>query len=331
MSSTFYRVMRTQPPVEVGPSNTVIKNMRGDALEMTVFFVGKGEAILLRRHNKALLIDAGVGRGSIGVALGEKIADYIRNPDDDPNSTGPGLSLVGIISSHPHVDHINAAPTILGMVGSTNLSPTAKYYYNGFDVGVSLKPALDAAVKNAFDNAKPVGGSAGGAHTNNSPIVPPLSSDVTIRIAVEHDSQFEPEQKYRSIFMKLRFRKAKFIFTGDANKKYETQMLNLLPESSHKQDLLKITHHGSSDGTGDTFVEKTQPRISVASSDAASSHRLEQDVRDRLAPYGVVFDTHTVDGDIIVRTDGKRRRLDGKYGILYEIEESSPGRVMPSI
>lgn len=327
MSSTFYRVMRSQPPVEVNPTKKVIKNMRGDALEMTVFFAGSGEAILLRRHNKAILIDAGVAGSKKSEALGKKLADYI----EDPNKTGVGLTLVAIVSSHPHVDHINAVPTLLSEIGSTNLSQNARYYHNGVDVAKGLKPALDSAIQASFGAARVVVVGGNGQHPNNGPIVPPLSPGVTIRIAVEHDKEFESNPKYRSIFMKLRFREAKFIFTGDANNNYETQMLKLLPEPSHRQDVLKITHHGSSDGTGQAFVAKTQPRISVASTGEDTGHSLEQDVRDRLGPHGVALDTHTTGGDIIVRTDGKRRKLGGKYGILYEVEESSPGRLKPYI
>ncbi|MCH8025493.1 MAG: MBL fold metallo-hydrolase [Chloroflexi bacterium] len=325
MASTFYRVMRTQPPVAVQPPKKIIKNMRGDALEMTVFFVGSGEAILLRRHDKAILIDAGVAGSKKGKALGKKLADYI----EDPNKTGVGLTLVAIVSSHPHVDHINAVPTLLAEIDTTTLSQNARYYHNGVDVADGLKPDLTAAVNAAFGRARILVVGANGGHPNSGPIVPPLAPDVTIRIAVQHGKKFESNPKYRSIFMKLRFRKAKFIFTGDANTgnaakndDYETRMLELLPEPSHNQDVLKITHHGSKHGTGNAFVAKTEPRISVASTSEKTDHSLKAAVRGRLRQHGVAFDTHRTGGDIIVRTDGKRRKLDGKYGILYEVEES---------
>ncbi len=328
MPSTFYRVTRTQPPVAVNPSKKVIRNMRGDALEMTVFSVGSGEAILLRRGTNALLIDAGVAGSKKGEALGKKLAEYI----EDPNKTGVGLTRVAIVSSHPHVDHINAVPTLLSEIGSTNLSQNARYYHNGVNVAAGLKPALDTAIQDAFGAARVVVVGGNGQLPNNGPIVPPLSPDVTIRMAVEHDKEFESNPKYRSIFMKLRFREAKFIFTGDANTgnaanndDYETQMLKLLPEPSHRQDVLKITHHGSSHGTGQAFVAETEPRISVASTSQKTDHSLKQQVRARLGLDNVALDTHKTGGDIIVRTDGKRRKLGGTYGILYEVEESSPG------
>ena len=329
MSSRFYRVTRTQPPVAVNPTKKVIKNMRGDALEMTVFSVGAGEAILLRRGTNAMLIDAGLTKTSKIAVAGKKLAEYI----EDPNNAGIGLTLVAIVSSHPHVDHINIVPALLSEIDSTNLSLNARYYHNGVDVAPGLKPGLKAAVKETFGTTRVVivGGTV--QSPDNSPINLELSPDVKITMAVEHANAFESTEKYHSIFMKLRFRKAKFIFTGDANtaKGYETRMLELLPEPSHRQDVLKITHHGSSSGTGQAFVAKTQPRISVASTSDDSGHSLEQDVRDRLGTHGEAFDTHTTGGDIIVRTDGKRRTLGGKHGILYEVEEFSPGRLKPFI
>jgi len=64
--------------------------------------------------------------------------------------------------------------------------------------------------------------------------------------------------------------------------------------------------------------------MAIASTSEDDGHRLEQDALDRLGGLGQprrVFET-LVDGDIVVRTDGRGYG----DGMLYEVEFDPPGR-----
>ncbi|MBI3853086.1 MAG: hypothetical protein HY298_22780 [Verrucomicrobia bacterium] len=130
---------------------------------------------------------------------------------------------------------------------------------------------------------------------------------------------------YQSVFMAMKFRNARFLFTGDGYDEYEKHLLQSPNRADLPAHVLKITHHCSSGGSCQEFLDVVKPRIAVATSTTDADHRLEQDVRGRLAQYAEVFDTATANGDVIVRTDGKLQAIEGKQGILFEVETISPG------
>src|SRR5206468_3479212 len=82
--------------------------------------------------------------------------------------------------------------------------------------------------------------------------------------------------EYKSVMMAVKFRHARFLFTGDVHDDYEKHLIqtNAADLPAH---MLKITHHGSSSGTCQEFVDFVQPGIAVASSTSDPSHRLEAD------------------------------------------------------
>ena len=81
------------------PTASVLSEFRVQALEMTTFNVGKGEAILLRLGGDAILVDGGAEVKKRNVALGRALRGYLVDR---------GIRLMAILASHPHVDHLNA-------------------------------------------------------------------------------------------------------------------------------------------------------------------------------------------------------------------------------
>ena len=106
-----------------------------------------------------------------------------------------------------------------------------------------------------------------------------LSNDV--RIALFVDGRWRPRPAYRSVFMSLDYRHARFLLTGDAYHAYENSLLNSLAAAYLRCDVLKITHHGSEHGTSKDFADWASPRISVASAHDDKGHRLETVVQKK--------------------------------------------------
>lgn len=128
-----------------------------------------------------------------------------------------------------------------------------------------------------------------------------------------------------SIFLLVRFNAARLLFTGDVEDcEYEEELRTQFGDAAFKADVLKLTHHGNSNGTSEKLLCAVKPGIAIASTAGASSHRLEGDVLDRLqagdaAPE--IYETH-VHGDIILQTDGTRNG----GGVLYHVERLAPGQ-----
>ena len=305
MSSHFFRVTDEGIEAVTVPDSTRNK-LRADALEMFMFSVGEGEAIILKRRGLATLIDGGAGGGS-NAPLGHFLYRWLLDHN---------LKLKAFDASHPHVDHLNAVTTLLQEGGDGILAPGATFLDNGEVYGTTLKNTLVAEL--GRHNLAVVHVKGG-----NNPTTFRLASSVTAKLfTYPHSSH---GTNYQSVFMAVKFRNARFLFTGDVYDEYEKHLL----QSPNRDDLpahvLKITHHGSSGGSCQEFVDHVKPRIAVASSTTDADHRLEQDVRGRLARYAEVFDTATANGDVVVRTDGKLQTIEGKQGVLFEVETISPG------
>lgn len=307
MSSHFFRV--TDTGIEAVTVSEQAKNkLRADALEMITFSVGEGEAIILRRKGLATLIDGGAGNTRTNEPLGHFLDRWLVDHN---------LKLKAFDASHPHVDHLNAVSTLSREGGDDILAAGATFFDNGEAYGQKLQDTLIKELGKHSINVVHVTG-------NDSPTSFTLASRVTAKLfTYPHSSH---GTNYKSVFMAVRFGKARFLFTGDAYDEYEKHLLPSLTRDDVPVHVLKITHHGSSGGTCQGFVDHIKPRIAVASCSAAADHRLEQDVRRRLAGYAEIFDTATANGDVVVRTDGKLATVGGKRGILFEVETVGPGQ-----
>lgn len=121
MSSKFF-LISTDRARTANVTDVTKQALRVDCLEMVTFNVGNGEAIILRRKAKAILIDGGAGNAKENKPLGAFLFSYLASK---------GLTLKAIVASHPHRDHLNADATLLRTGGAQILAPDAKYFENG--------------------------------------------------------------------------------------------------------------------------------------------------------------------------------------------------------
>jgi len=143
------------------------------------------------------------------------------------------------------------------------------------------------------------------------------------------------DRLYRSVLLHARIGKAKFLLTGDIHTK-STEEEIIVKDSTKKLlkkvDVLQITHHGSSYGTSHDFLTHVSPALFFTSSNQHDpKHDLSPQTHARIMCYiedkGKKFDTphYTIfntdwHGDIIIRTDGKSRTINGKKGVLFEVK-----------
>ncbi len=278
-------------------------------LEIRMLRVPEGEAILLVfPGNTAWLVDGGNTNNKPGNRdLGDAVQTYLETRS---------LTLEVCVASHSHFDHIGALETLLAS-GSPALAPVITVYRgkgawhrkpaNFLDRYHKMIKASNRVVERIFDE----------------------ETEEIVSIGNHAEAHFfvaTGKSDYASLWMRLRYKSALLLFTGDSHQPYERRLIREFSAGHFRADVLKVTHHGSSDGTSIESLAAAKPAFAITSSSLTDpDHRLEPDTRDRIlnTPLGKrrIFNTGT-DGDIVVETDGEAYR----GGILYRVTPIKPGQ-----
>ncbi|MDO8663688.1 MAG: ComEC/Rec2 family competence protein [Candidatus Wildermuthbacteria bacterium] len=111
-----------------------------------------------------------------------------------------------------------------------------------------------------------------------------------------------------SIVIKLSFGENNFLFTGDALKLVEKEIIGRGLDI--KSDVLKIGHHGSKTSSGEEFIEQVSPAIAVISAGRNNSYgHPHQEVLDTLNKYGITVLRTDQNGDIKIISNGDNFKL----------------------
>jgi competence protein ComEC len=263
---------------EVNYSNGVITINSNKALpagELTVSFidVGQGDSILIQTPSgKNMLIDAGVPE------MGSTVVSYLKNKNVN--------KLDVVIATHPHDDHIGGMPDVI----------------NTFDIGTFYMPKVTANT-NAFENLlnalknKNVNSVYVKAGNNID-----LGSNITAQFLAPNNSSYDNLNNYSAV-IKLTYKNVSFLFTGDAEKESEQEMLS--KDYNLKADVLKVGHHGSDTSTTAEFLKAVSPKYAVISVGKNNDYgHPNQSVLDRLNNAGIKVFRTDLNGTIIATTDG---------------------------
>jgi competence protein ComEC len=314
----YYQVLPDEARV-VRPGKARKKSFAAHHLEIRMFHVGHGECILVVFPNKdCWLVDCASGTGKrSNESLAEGVAAYLKDN---------ALQLTAIIPTHPHSDHARAFTALLNNPLSNITNPLTIFRSN--DPGWhDPKKSEKRKKKKWLVPYRVAAASFGDKIVMNDER---LSEPIAARISAELFSGIEGDIFYNSLFVQLRFRGAKILFTGDAYKSYEQELRDGFGAEYFRADLLKITHHGSEGGTDEDVLRDIRPGIAIASTGDDGGHRLEDETRDHILAGGPrvrVFETYrdqkqnVNERDIIIETDGLP--IVGK-GILYRVRQVAP-------
>ena len=245
-----------------------------DELELRVFDVGQGDAILLRLGESALLVDAGPDPETArGVLL--------------PRLARLGVAgLEGLVLTHADADHIGGAADILKAL------PVATVWMASSRQDHPLLSVIRAAARQGGARIKePVDGQALEWH-------PALS--VEMSIAAPSVASGDNNQ---STVLHVRYGDADFLLTGDIERAAERVLVDAV--GSLEADVLKVAHHGASTSSSPEFLAAVKPQVAVISAGLGNAfNHPRDDVLRRLRAAGArVFRTDLA-GDVVVRTDG---------------------------
>ena len=217
-----------------------------NSLKIIFLNVGQGDAILIRTpvlaeapagklERRNVLIDGGPDK-SIIYKLDRYLPFYERKIDL-------------MILTHPDPDHLN------GLVETLKRYRVEKVFYNGVeDRDLSYKEFLREIEEKRIEREIVWRGK----------IFEFGSGKIEILFPFENLSgkSFKNDNE-ASIVFKLIYGKTSILFTGDATKKVEEQLIK--HNLDLKADILKVSHHGSKTATSLEFLEKVKPKYAIIS------------------------------------------------------------------
>ena len=254
-----------------------------DNLKVNFINVGEGDCILIEAPNKINILIDGGGTPQSDFDVGSKIViPYLRRK---------GINEIDLlILTHPHLDHLEGLLPVLkefkvGMVLDSGLICDISAYKEF--ISIIQKKGIPYHKAKAGDNF---------IFSNNLEIflLNPL-----------YDSDFYDESDFNnaSIVVKLFYKNADFLFTGDIEVTAEKKLLvwqNIL-----QSDILKVGHHGSITSTNLEFLDKVDPRIAIITVGKNHFGHPSQKIIERLEDENIQIYRTDEDGTIIIRTNGQ--------------------------
>lgn len=191
--------------------------------------VGQGDAILLDLDETEVLIDG--GSRSSGVV--EYIRDYVDGP------------LEAMIATHPHEDHIGGLIDVLDAFEVDEIWRSGQDYYT-------------QAYRDFTSAANSEGAEVKWARRGDVITVGNLALEVLHPLEPLFD-----DINNGSIVLALNYGQINFLFTGDAEREAEADMLVQSAVQMPDVDILKLGYHGSRTASSLDFLRVIRPEIAI--------------------------------------------------------------------
>lgn len=252
----------------------VLLEAKDPELRVVFLDIGQGDAIFIEAPNGSqVLIDGGT------------TSDVLRELSKVMPFWDRSIDLV--VATHPHGDHIGGLIDVLERFEVANILETA------IKEDTAVVKAYDRAVEK--ENAEQIPRERGTRVILDSNVVLTILSREVVAASDPNDA---------SIVLRLDYGETSFLFTGDATKFVEEELLQFY--DALDIDVLKVGHHGSNTSTSPAFVSATSPDIAVISVGANNTYgHPTQNVLETLAAQNVeVLRTDEL-GTIQLVSDGR--------------------------
>ena len=264
------------PPPALTPTATPITTenpTEKPISELTVHFVdvGQADAAILQCEDDTMIIDGG------NVADSSLIVAYLKKLNID--------NIDYMICTHAHEDHVG------GLSAPLSVMPVGAVYA---PVTESDSKAYQTFKQKVADQNSEI------MHPVNYEKIPLGSAKVEILAAPANADNLNNT----SIILKVTHGNKSFLFTGDAEREEEQDVINTGYDLS--ADVLKVGHHGSDTSTSYTFLREVMPEYAVISVGKGNSYgHPTEAVLSRLRDAGVQVYRTDLQGDVIMRSDGE--------------------------
>ncbi|AUM94312.1 TPA: MBL fold metallo-hydrolase [Clostridium botulinum] len=254
-------------------SNAINTSNKSNELKVHYIDVGQGDSILVQTKDKNILIDSGTRKSS------DNLINYLKKQHIK--------KLDYVIATHPHEDHIGGMPKVIDEFEIGNFYAPKKTT----NTKIFKDMILQLKKKNLKINVAKKG------------ISLDLSNDSSLDFLAPVKDNYENTNDYSAV-IKITHGNTKFLFTGDAEKTSERDILNSNVDLS--SNVLKVGHHGSHSSSSKEFLDKVNPKMAIIScgknNDYGHPHK---ETMKELKKRNIEIYRTDIDGNILLTSDGE--------------------------
>ncbi|EUJ28002.1 lipoprotein [Listeria floridensis FSL S10-1187] len=258
-----------------GSSDSTQKELSSDALKgasFTFFDIGQGDSTLIQADDgTTILIDTGRQDDF-------RILDLLREK---------GVKQIDLLLlTHPHADHIGNADKVI-----QNFKPK-EIWMDGLEFNSSTyEKVIDAALASKAKYKEPRRG-------DKAQFGP-------FHLTVLSPDKLSNDANNDSIAVRLTYKDIAAVFTGDAEKGREKEMID--SGLALDADILDLGHHGSSTSNQPAFLDKVKPQVAVYSAEKGNSYgHPHVEVLAWLKERNIDTYGTDVNGTVEITTDGTK-------------------------
>ena len=237
--------------------------------------VGQGDGMLVRTPEGDVVIDAGPSSSE------DDFVEYLRAQKVS--------TIEYLVLTHPHSDHIGGADAVL----------------EEFDVKRVILPDTDCTTSVYMKVMSLI--EKEGSEVIISKVMESYSLGAfKMPVRAPNGIDYEGYNNY-SVVIRAEYGDTSVLFTGDAEKISEKEMLQSVPLDMIDCDILKVGHHGSSTSTIQSFFSIVSPKYAVIScaknNEYGHPHKETNKTLSELTQSGNVYRTD-ISGNIVFTTNG---------------------------
>ncbi len=202
-----------------------------DALVVRFLDVGQADCEVLQfPDGRNVIIDSG------GRETADKLVDKLKTF---------GIEKFDyVIATHPHEDHIGGMSKIL----------------DNFETGIFYMPDAVSSTKVFEDMISSLEQKGVNVKQATAGVCVMDEQGVKMEFVAPVGDNYNDKNNYSAV-LKLTYNKRAFLFTGDAERISEREMLD--SGAYLKADVIKVGHHGSDSSTGEDFLNAIGPKYAV--------------------------------------------------------------------